>query len=398
MYLLRQLFGCAVGILAIVAIFGIGFLVAIRFGGLAGIAAIVIMAFLVKRYFDFKIKRLEQKSLAEMTQKFEDVRLTINAAYPYADGGDFFEPEPGQKLVAVDAGWRGPCDGIEFDDINIVDAGTEAPKSDETAENWTEVAFLDPESGRLVEHVPYRLPSEFRLFLVFVVPSGMKSFKLQYNDYDITPQAVRIAESAPADPPQATARHFRQYFRLRNEPWDVGPFRESFKEAPKLKHKVKVNGAYRYDGFQFCAPDRGDKAVAIDLTIEGFSKNTRFDEMKIVDPETDKIAEYNRTLWNCVFLDPASGQIREPAPGPMPATVRMLFIYTVPSRMDSIKLSVLGSIITPEAVPLQSSAPFNAPRPAEADFEKAHAVIDRLFYNGNEEPEAEPDKSAAAKA
>ncbi|MEN6625484.1 MAG: hypothetical protein ABFD69_04555 [Candidatus Sumerlaeia bacterium] len=396
MYLLRQLFGCAVGILAIAAFLGLGFLVAIRFGGFAGIAAIVIMAFLVKRYFDFKIKRLEQKSLAEMAQKFEDVRLTINAAYPYTDGGDFFEPESGQKLIAVDAGWRGPSAGIELDDINIVDAGTEDPKSTETAEDWTEVAFLDPESGRLVEHVPYRLPSEFRLFLVFVVPSGMKSFKLQYNDYDITPQAVRIAESAPADPPQATARHFRQYFRLHNEPWDIGPFRESFKEAPKLKHKVKVNGVCRYDGLQFCAPDRGDKAVAIDLTIEGFSKNTRFDEMKIVDPETDKIADYNRTLWNCVFLDPASGQILEPALAPMPATVRMLFIYNVPSRLDSIKLSVLGSIITPEAAAIRSSAPLNAPRPAEADFEKAHAVMDRLFYNAHEEPE--PDEAAAAKS
>ncbi|MRR18396.1 MAG: hypothetical protein EG826_18290, partial [Deltaproteobacteria bacterium] len=138
----------------------------------AAVVAVMIMLFIYLVLDDIKS---EENAMAYVAKKFENVRLHINAAYTYTDRRSFMEPKPGQRLVAVDVSWRGPSGGVAFNEINMFDPETEdLSKLEQNETRRAEVAFLEPATGRPVEHLSYRIPSELRFLLVYAASSEMK--------------------------------------------------------------------------------------------------------------------------------------------------------------------------------------------------------------------------------
>lgn len=204
--------GCMFRLFLLLALmFGGMILVGRFFGQIGGFVYIVGIAMLIIQYD----KRRQKKDADEQAKLFAGVTCTINAAYPYTDATGYIEPETGCKLIAIDISWKGPSDEVDFTLMYITDAeymGVEDTRFYQS--NLPNIAFLDPATGRPVERLPYRLPSEFRFMLVYLVSQNMNAFKLSINGWNLTPEPVLIAESAPPNAPQPTAEDFERYEKV----------------------------------------------------------------------------------------------------------------------------------------------------------------------------------------
>lgn len=141
-----------------------------------------------------------------------------------------------------------------------------------------------------------------------------------------------------------------------------------------------IHSAYHYNGLNFCELEGGDKTIAIDMSIEGINNQIEMDEIEFIDAETGQKSDHNNSFVNYVFLDPKSGQVIEPKPGPIPQLIRLLIVYNVPEKLESFKLTLHGRAITPQPVPIRSTPPLNDPQPTEPDFNKAYTALEERLY------------------
>lgn len=178
--------------------------------------AFIVFMVLFQRCVSFAVMKIQEKEIAEQARRFEGVRYTIHAAYPYGDESGLFTPAKDEKLVAVDITWRGAMGEIDFESINIVDPEAVGPKDDEFYGNASALcAYLDPKTGQPLDEVPAPLPAAVRLLHVFTVKSAMKTFRLQIFGYEITPEYVWIASYPPRKAAQLTAEHFSPHSAVR---------------------------------------------------------------------------------------------------------------------------------------------------------------------------------------
>lgn len=134
----------------------------------------------------------ELKKVGEVQSKgLSNATTLIHKAYDY-EGYSYFNLTPEQKklykLVALDVEFKGPSDGLDLDDMEIVDASTNKSFADSPHIELLDVA------GNLVKNQADWPKSgmPLRVLLIYVVPKEFKSVKLSYwgNEIVTVPKEI----------------------------------------------------------------------------------------------------------------------------------------------------------------------------------------------------------------
>lgn len=133
----------------------------------------------------------------EQSQGLIDAKVTVHRAYEYS-GYTWIEPIETAKLIAVDVEFRNYNEGLDLDDVDIIDGhSNDNYGSDPHIVNLTFDGKLatDIDDSSWPENL-----GPLRVLLIYAFPKESKTIKLGYWGRDLTPQAIPISGNGPSLP------------------------------------------------------------------------------------------------------------------------------------------------------------------------------------------------------
>jgi hypothetical protein len=184
--------GCgAVLVLALICF--VGFLLAINAVG--GQPGIVEMDLTTAATLPPEMQSTVQTMMDLQEQGLDGADIAVYKAYNY-HGFSWMEPIEEAKLAAVDISFANYGDGIDPDDIEIVDG-----KSDETFGSGPDIVFLTDDGVPFPDNQPTQDFGEpIRVLLIYAVRDSTESIKLRYWGKEIVAEPLLLEEDGLALP------------------------------------------------------------------------------------------------------------------------------------------------------------------------------------------------------
>ncbi|MCA9027403.1 MAG: hypothetical protein KDA86_19490 [Planctomycetaceae bacterium] len=133
----------------------------------------------------------------EQSQGLNDAKVTVHRAYEYS-GYTWLEPIEIAKLIAVDVEFRDYNQGLDLDDVDIIDGDSnENYGSDPHIASLTLDGTLSPDVDD--SSWPDDL-GPLRVLLIYAFPKDSKTIKLGYWGQELTPKPIPISGDGPVLP------------------------------------------------------------------------------------------------------------------------------------------------------------------------------------------------------
>ncbi len=145
--------------------------------------------------FSPEMQATVQAAMDGQARGLDGAEVTVYRAYNYR-GFSWIEPVKGAKLVAIDVGLAGYSEGIDLDDIDIIDGET-----DENYGSDPDIVFLTDEGEPFPDNQPSQSFGEpIRVLLIYAVRESTESIKLGYWGSEIVSEPVVLEEDGLALP------------------------------------------------------------------------------------------------------------------------------------------------------------------------------------------------------
>lgn len=132
--------------------------------------------------------------------------------------------------------------------------------------------------------------------------------------------------------------------------------------------RVVVHRAYVYTGKSPYPPGEGEKLIAVDAEFTGTARGFDLDDVDVVDAATGRdlggSPHFNPVLPDGQVVD--WGNREWEAHSDSTGSIRFVFLYTVPTATNRIRLTYWGKTLTPEPVTLAPDGPLLPERPRKA--------------------------------
>lgn len=147
-----------------------------------------------------------EKELEEISRKqskgLSGATVIVHRAYEY-HGYSWVKPVDVAKLIAVDVEFRNYNQGLDLDDVDIIDGAT-----NENYGSYPHIAHLTPDGELAADEDDLSWPEDLgplRILLIYAFPKEAKTIKLGYWGAQLTPEAIRIAGNGPSLPQRSRA-------------------------------------------------------------------------------------------------------------------------------------------------------------------------------------------------
>jgi len=140
------------------------------------------------------VEAVESELAAELPV-MEGITTTLHKAYAY-QGYSYHDPEAGSKLVGVDVEFGDYGDGLDLDDVELLDGA-----SNEGIGGFPHIELMSQDGQVLQGAADTEWPGAggpLRVLLIFSVPEATNSVKLAYGGGLLTVEPTSIGNDGPS--------------------------------------------------------------------------------------------------------------------------------------------------------------------------------------------------------